>query len=112
MDKVINWHRKLEHLSMGSIKKLIENKMVTGIMDINERDTKNFEIPCEICLKAKQVRFPFDSERTKATRPLEIIHTDLCGPIDPETWDGKKYILTVSDDYTHFAVIYLLKHKN
>lgn len=109
--KAIDWHRKLGHLSVSNIKKLLENDMVKG-MDLGIKDTEFLDMPCEICLKSKQVRFSFDSERTRARRPLEIVHTDLCGPIDPDTWDGKKYILTVLDDYTHFAVIYLLKHKN
>lgn len=66
---------------------------------------------CEICCKAKQTRLPFKTERTKTVRALQIIHTDLCGPINPETWDGKKYILTVIDDFTHYTMIYLLKNK-
>lgn len=110
-EKVINWHRKLGHLNINSMKKLIKEKMTIGI-DINENISDYFEMPCEICLQAKQVRFPFDSERTKAKRPLELIHTDLCGPIEPNTWDGKNYILTILDDYTHYTVSYLLKHKN
>jgi len=66
---------------------------------------------CEICLRAKQVRTPFGKARTRATRSLELIHTDVCGPIDPCTWDKKNYILTFLDDFTHFAVIYLLEKK-
>lgn len=49
--------------------------------------------------------------RTRATRPLEIIHTDLCGPIDPDTWDGNRYFLTFADDFTNYLMIYLLKTK-
>lgn len=50
-------------------------------------------------------------ERTRATRALEIIHTDVCGPIDPDTWDGNKYFITFLDDYTHHTSVYLLKGK-
>lgn len=45
---------------------------------------------CEICIRAKQTRLPFNTVRQRATRALELIHTDLCGPIDPPTWDGKR----------------------
>jgi len=40
---------------------------------------------CEICQKAKQTRNSFGDARTRATRSLQVIHTDLCGPIDPPT---------------------------
>lgn len=42
---------------------------------------------------------------------MELIHIDLSGPIDPSTWDNKKYMLTFIDDYTHFTIVYLLKNK-
>ncbi|KAG5884305.1 hypothetical protein JTB14_006313 [Gonioctena quinquepunctata] len=32
---------------------------------------------CEVCQDSKQARKPFKNERTRATRPLEIVHTDL-----------------------------------
>lgn len=110
-EKIKNWHSKLGHINIKDIKKLIDKQMVTG-MDIKTTDCDYFETPCEICIKGKQVRAPFNTERTRAGRPLEIIHSDLCGPIDPPTWDNKKYILTLMDDYTHYVVIYLLEYKS
>lgn len=110
-EKVAKWHRKLGHLGIESMKKLIENEMVSGL-DISKRDCDSFEIPCKICLEAKQTRFPFNNQRARATRPFQIIHVDIAGPIDPPTWDGKKYTLTVLDDFTHYTVIYLLEKKN
>lgn len=51
-------------------------------------------------------------ENLKQTkRPLELIHSDVCGPVETPTWDNKRYILTMLDDYTHFTVIYLLQNK-
>ncbi|GJQ79318.1 hypothetical protein Trydic_g16185 [Trypoxylus dichotomus] len=62
--------------------------------------------------KAKQTRLPFKTSRQRASRCLEILHTDICGPIEPTTWDDKRYILTVLDDYTHYSRIYLLRYRN
>ena len=36
---------------------------------------------------------------------------DLLGPVSPPTWNGKKYVLTLLDDYSHFIVLYLLNSK-
>ena len=47
-------------------------------------------------MRAKQ-RKPFSSIRQKATGPLELIHTDLSGQIDPPTFDGYNYYMTILD---------------
>lgn len=48
---------------------------------------------------------------TQATKPLQIVHTDICGPITPQTWNGNKYFVTFLDDHTHFFVAFLIKFK-
>lgn len=56
---------------------------------------------------------PFESiplER-KAKRILEIVSTDICGPITPSTHDGKSYFITFIDHFSHFCVAYLLNSK-
>lgn len=40
------------------------------------------------------------------------MHSDVCEPISPTTWNGKKYFLSFTDDYTRFSIIYLLEKKS
>jgi len=89
-DKAFQWHRKLGHTSLGVMKKMLT--LSHGIK-LLKKDLEEFNLDCEIYQKAKQTRLSFGESRTKATRPLQIVHTDLCGPIDPMTWNGKKYFL-------------------
>ena len=77
----INWHRKLGHLNFIYLKKV--PNLCEGIPKITA-DGKEIDL-CEVCIKAKQTRQPFNSERERAVRPLQIMHSDVCGPIDPET---------------------------
>jgi hypothetical protein len=64
---------------------------------------------CEACLAGKQKRAPFPQRATKrATRPLELLHGDLCGPITPTTQSGKKYFLLLVDDFSHYMWLSLL----
>lgn len=63
-------------------------------------------------MRGKLIRKPFNTVRTRATRPLQIIHTDLCGKVCPATFDGEEYILTGHDDYIHFLKVYLLYTKD
>jgi hypothetical protein len=60
--------------------------------------------------ESKQTRKPFSSVRQRATRHLELIHTNLSGQLDPPTFDGYNYYMTILHHYTHFT-IYLLKYK-
>ena len=57
-------------------------------------------------------RLPYQTQRTRVKRPLELVHSDLCGPIDVTSFDGKKYLLTFIDDFTHFTTAYTLKAKS
>lgn len=97
-DPLLEWHRKLGHINTAAMKNLL--KLSDG-MKLTESDLSDPRLVCEVSFKAKHTRSPFDKVRRRATRPLEIIHTDLCGPIEPETWGGNKYFVTFLDDYTH-----------
>lgn len=81
-EKTLKWHQKLGHLGKGNMRKLLTT---SEGMNITEENLDIFNNTCEICLKAKQTKIPFGKERTRAKRPLEIIHTDVCGPIEPVT---------------------------
>jgi hypothetical protein len=73
-----------------------------------EKDT-----PCGACQAGKQVGA---QHRTKnimtITRPLEILHLDLFGPITYISIDGNKYGLIIIDDYSRFTWVFLLKDKS
>lgn len=108
-ENAVNWHKKLGHLGVGNLKKL--QHMSNGL-NLKPEDFEYLEnTVCEICAKARQTRNPFIEKRQRATRPLEIIHTDICGPVEPITWDGMKYFISFLDDYTHFTTVYLLTGK-
>lgn len=62
---------------------------------------------CEPCVQGK-----LTVDKPKSKRPLELIHSDVCGPVKPETIEGFKYFTTFIDDYTHFVVVYLMKNKS
>ena len=48
----------------------------------------------------------------RATDLLEIIHTDVCGPMNVEARGGYRYFLTFTDDLSRYGYIYLMKHKS
>nr|GEX63416.1 hypothetical protein [Tanacetum cinerariifolium] len=57
-------------------------------------------------------RKSFPHRPEKATDLLEIIHTDVCGPLRHVSRQGATYFITFTDDYNRYGYVYLLKHKH
>lgn len=104
------WHRRLGHISVSGLQTLAKENYIK--LKQNEMDDLKKKI-YEECVKGKLTRSPHTQKLSqRSTRPLQLVHTDICGPIQPTTHDGKKYFLTFIDDFTHFTVTYLLKQKS
>jgi len=52
---------------------------------------------------------PF-GKASKATTPLELIHSDICGPMSVNAHHGANYFLTFVDDNSRYGYVYLLSH--
>ena len=60
----------------------------------------------------KMAKTPFSGTMERATDLLEIIHTDVCGPMSVEARGGYRYFLTFTHDLSRYGYIYLMKHKS
>lgn len=67
---------------------------------------------CESCVKAKMKKLPFKHERETAVAPLALIHSDVGGPITPQSPKGFRYWITFIDDNTRYPWIFFMKHKS
>lgn len=99
------WHRRLEHMNRRSMK-IMRDQAAIGI----EFDQISSE-SCITCLKGKQHRLPFQKSGKRAKQPLQLIHSDLCGPMENESIGGSRYFLTFIDDNTRKVFVYCLKSK-
>ena len=103
------WHRRMGHRSIGDVKRLFSENLVDGIKITQQ----NFVEDCEICLKGKQARLPFPKKSMlRSKKILDLVHTDLCGPINIKTPSGNKYLLTLIDDFSRFTYVYFLRNKS
>jgi len=103
------WHRRLAHHSYADIKKMINQDLVTGL----DLQSKQHPDPiCEPCLAGKMHSNPFPSSLSHSVAPLDLIHSDLHGPVKKETHSGYKYWITFIDDYSRFRMVYPLKSKS
>ncbi|KAK9941415.1 hypothetical protein M0R45_018018 [Rubus argutus] len=102
------WHFRYGHLNFSGLKTLSQKNMVTGLPQI---------IPpikiCEECVVGKQHREQFPKGKAwRAQRPLELIHSDICGPINPTSNGEKRYFISFIDDYSRKAWVYFLQNKS
>ena len=48
----------------------------------------------------------------RAKEPLELVHTDLCGPMKTTSLTCNVYFMSFIDDYSRKTWVYLLKQKS
>jgi hypothetical protein len=74
-------------------------------------DFESYET-CKACLLGKMTKMPFSSFPERASDLLELIHTDVCGPMSTTTRGGYQYFITFADDLSKYGYVYLMKHKS
>lgn len=102
------WHQRLGHTGYSNLKILQSMNMVLDLPKfVVEKEG------CESCILSKHSRdsFPKESE-TRATKKLELIHSDVCGPMQSLSIIGSRYFLTFIDDATRMVWVYFLKSKS
>lgn len=67
---------------------------------------------CQVCCEGKQARLSFKKSNNRAESCLEVIHADLCGPMEMFSIGSSRYFLLFEDDYSRMSFIYLLKSKD
>jgi len=99
------WHRRMGHPSLHMLK--LTKSAVSGITSLPPDCT------CCMCIEGKMTRKPFpNGGSTRAEGKLDLIHTDLYGPVTPTSWSGLRYALTLSDDYSKKVFVYFLRTKD
>lgn len=100
------WHRRLGHLNIHNLK-LLKNGLVTG-MQFKESKMEN----CSVCAMGKQTRLPFPKSGNRASGVLELVHTDICGPMEEKSIGGSRYYVTFVDDWTRRIFVFFLETKS
>ncbi|CAL8095191.1 unnamed protein product [Prunus armeniaca] len=99
------WHLRYDHLNFRGLKMLHDKEMVTGLPQIT--------CPTEVCVVGKQHRETFPKGKAwRARRPLELVHSDICGPITPASNAEKRYFITFIDDCSRKTWVYFLQEKS
>jgi hypothetical protein len=103
------WHRRLGHLNIKGVHAL--QNMVSG-MNLGNMACAISSFVYEGCIEGKQHCKPLPSDGgMRATKPLEIMDSDVCGPMRTTSLGGARYFVTYIDDFSTTVWVYLLKSK-
>ncbi|KAL0284389.1 UNVERIFIED_CONTAM: Retrovirus-related Pol polyprotein from transposon TNT 1-94 [Sesamum angustifolium] len=53
----------------------------------------------------------FVGETTFASGLLDLIHTDVCGPLNTPARGGYAYFITFTDDHSRYGYVYQIRYK-
>src|SRR5258708_31385884 len=100
-------HRRLCHHHLAGIRKLLSGNLVTGL----RLDSKAEPDPvCEACKAGKMHADPFPLSSTRTSRPLQLVHSDVHGPVKVSTHQGYRYWVSFIDDFFCFKAVYCGKN--
>jgi transposase InsO family protein len=102
------WHRRMGHLNARDLVISVRNGKVRGVDLIVPRE----KIDCEVCILGKMTRTPFPKNTDRKSELLEIVHSDVCGPMRIESNGNARYFVTFIDDFSKWCEIRLLKKKD
>ncbi|CAI7833790.1 unnamed protein product [Closterium sp. NIES-53] len=105
----------LLHLRMGHAgrQQLVECVRKGELKGVEIKEGGGQPSKCPDCTTGKLPRTSFPTSTTRASAPLDLVHTDVCGPM--QTLDremGSKYFITFLDDFSRLSWVTLVKTKD
>ncbi|GJY48019.1 retrovirus-related pol polyprotein from transposon TNT 1-94 [Tanacetum coccineum] len=100
------WHKRLGHISEAGLQVLEKQ----GLFSKKSIGTLNFY---ENCVLGKSHRISYGVGRHSTQGVLDYVHSDLWGPSQVESLGGKRYFLSIVDDYSRRVWVYIpgFKHE-
>ncbi|CAN1187372.1 Retrovirus-related Pol polyprotein from transposon TNT 1-94 [Linum perenne] len=102
------WHARLGHVSYHKLKLMMNKFALRGLPQLEVRE----DMVCPGCQYGKAHQLPYEDSKFRAKVPLELIHSDVFGPIRQGSMSGFKYMITFIDDYSRYVWLDFMKEKS
>jgi transposase InsO family protein len=101
------WHERMGHIGEKGLRAMQRKGMVEGFPECG------LEVDfCEHCIYGKQSRVRFPSGATRENGILELVHSDVFGPVTVPSLGGSLYYVSFIDDFSRKTWIYFLRKKS
>lgn len=98
--------QKVGICNLPLLNKFVSKNLVCGVPNLQFLDTRVYDI----YVKVKQTISYFKQNKQVSTiRTLELLHINLCGPVNIQSREGKRYVFVNVDDYSSFTWTMLLR---
>jgi hypothetical protein len=102
------WHMRLGHFHIKGLQRMINSEAVRGLPSL--RFSKH---TCHGCQLGKHSRTKLPKQTShSATKILELIHSDVCGPFRVNSLGGHRFFVTFIDDYSRKMWVFFISHKS
>ena len=103
------WHERLAHIDQQNILHMARNGVAKGL-DISKAGNR---FTCSGCIYGKGHQKPIPkASLTKTTAVLQLVHSDVLGPVSPISMGGSSYFVSFIDDFSKWTVVYLMSAKS
>ena len=96
---------RLGHINLNRINRLVKEGILGDLV------LQPMEV-CESCLEGKMTKRPFPTKGNRTNALLELVHTDVCGPINIRARGGYEYFITFTNDHSIYGYVYLMQNKS
>ena len=109
-------HDRLNHLNVQQMVQMRASDMVEGAHSLpSSVPPPGSRLSCESCIigKSHRATMPRKANAQRVTRCLQLVHSDVCGPVRcPALNDEARYLVTFVDDFSRYVVVYAMKTKD
>jgi len=95
------WHKRFGHIGVQSLWHILGESF----------PTKANLLLCQTCILGKQHQKIIRTPVPTVSRPFELIHSDVCGPISIPSFSGQKYFVIYVDDFSRRVWVYFVRSK-
>lgn len=104
------WHARLGHASIKTVREMAKNDTMIGMRCSNSVDSIQADY-CEACIPDKQCRKSFPPSMTRAEKPGELIHFDICESMTIQSIGESIVMIVFIDDCSGTVFVKPMKSK-
>ena len=80
------WYLRLGHINLERIRRMVTGGLISPL-------NVTALLVCEPCLEEKMTMRPFKAKGYRAKKVMDLVHTDLCGPMSTDARGGYEYFI-------------------